>query len=262
MPRPPWPYHAVTIYVPPRTTDTALASFVLRKVDAGAWRSYAEGRWLLADGKGDQSDLLSRHADALLDLAHVLAASGRFPGAQAAASKALDLYQRKGSMPGTRESLGYLARFAHLREDLSMPNSEVPRVELNHDGTVNLVVNVYGFDPGTPIEISGHVIQENGAIAPFYSVQEMPQSGSIIVARLPAVPPSNFAAGFPITVIARAAQVWITSLEADTGTGALQSSVFSDPLQAAWISDNRNWAVSRPAFDVPALGWDEGDTVG
>ena len=61
-----------------------------------------------------QTDLLSQHADALLDLAHVLAASGRFPEAQAAATEALDLYQRKGNMPGTRESLGYLAQYARI----------------------------------------------------------------------------------------------------------------------------------------------------
>jgi tetratricopeptide (TPR) repeat protein len=55
-----------------------------------------------------QTDLLSQHADALLDLAHVLAAAGRFPGAHAAATEALDLYQRKGNLPGIRESLGHL----------------------------------------------------------------------------------------------------------------------------------------------------------
>ncbi len=60
-----------------------------------------------------QTDLLSQHADALLDLAQVLAASGRVPEAQAAATQALDLYQRKGNLPGTRESLGYLTRYAN-----------------------------------------------------------------------------------------------------------------------------------------------------
>jgi tetratricopeptide (TPR) repeat protein len=61
-----------------------------------------------------QTDLLSQHADALLDLAHVLAASGRFPEAHDAATQALDLYQRKGNLPGTRESLGYLTQYAHI----------------------------------------------------------------------------------------------------------------------------------------------------
>ena len=34
--------------------------------------------------------------------------------AQAAATQALDLYQRKGNLPGTRESLGYLTQYAHI----------------------------------------------------------------------------------------------------------------------------------------------------
>ena len=60
-----------------------------------------------------QTDLLSPRADALLDLAQVLAASGRVSEAHAAATQALDLYQRKGNLPGTREALGYLTRYAH-----------------------------------------------------------------------------------------------------------------------------------------------------
>ncbi len=63
-----------------------------------------------------QTDLLSQHADALLDLAHVLAASGRFAEARAAASKALDLYQKKGNLPGIREALGYLSPTRHTSE--------------------------------------------------------------------------------------------------------------------------------------------------
>jgi hypothetical protein len=59
-----------------------------------------------------ETDLLSQHADALLDLAHVLAASGRGSGAHTAATQALDIYQRKGNLPGTRESLQYLTRHA------------------------------------------------------------------------------------------------------------------------------------------------------
>ena len=36
--------------------------------------------------------------------------------AQAAATQALELYQRKGNLPGTRESLGYLAQHEQTRE--------------------------------------------------------------------------------------------------------------------------------------------------
>jgi len=56
-----------------------------------------------------QTDLLSEHADTLLDLAHVLIAGGRTPEAHAVAGQALDLYQRKGNLPGVRESLRYLS---------------------------------------------------------------------------------------------------------------------------------------------------------
>ena len=63
-----------------------------------------------------QTDLLSQHADALLDLAHALATSGRVADAHTAATQAFDLYQRKGNLPGTRESLGYLIQYAHIRE--------------------------------------------------------------------------------------------------------------------------------------------------
>ena len=59
-----------------------------------------------------QTDLLSEHADTLLELAHVHAAAGRIPEAHAAATWALDLYQRKGNLPGVRESLRYLAQYA------------------------------------------------------------------------------------------------------------------------------------------------------
>jgi DNA-binding SARP family transcriptional activator len=61
-----------------------------------------------------QTDQLNPHADALLDLAHVLAASGRASEAHAVASQAHDLYQHKGNLPGTRESLGYLTQYAPI----------------------------------------------------------------------------------------------------------------------------------------------------
>jgi predicted ATPase len=55
-----------------------------------------------------QTDLLNHHADILLELAHVLAAAGKVPEAHSAATQALDLYRRKGNLPGAREALRYL----------------------------------------------------------------------------------------------------------------------------------------------------------
>jgi tetratricopeptide (TPR) repeat protein len=59
-----------------------------------------------------QTDLLSERADTLLDLAHVLAAAGQLSDARVAATQALDLYQRKGNLPGARDSLRDLAQYA------------------------------------------------------------------------------------------------------------------------------------------------------
>jgi DNA-binding SARP family transcriptional activator/tetratricopeptide (TPR) repeat protein len=69
-----------------------------------------------AEALAAQTDLLSQHADALLDLAYAMAASGRAVEAQAAAAQALDLYQRKGNLPGARESLGYLTNFGGITD--------------------------------------------------------------------------------------------------------------------------------------------------
>src|SRR5262249_18818093 len=59
-----------------------------------------------------QTDFLSEHADILLDLAYVLAATDQVTEAHVATAQAVDLYQRKGNLPGVRESLRHLARYA------------------------------------------------------------------------------------------------------------------------------------------------------
>jgi class 3 adenylate cyclase/tetratricopeptide (TPR) repeat protein len=59
-----------------------------------------------------QTDLLSEHADTLLELSHVLAAAGQVFEAHSAATRALELYQRKGNLPGARESLRYITQSA------------------------------------------------------------------------------------------------------------------------------------------------------
>jgi DNA-binding SARP family transcriptional activator/tetratricopeptide (TPR) repeat protein len=59
-----------------------------------------------------QTDLLSEHADTLLELSHVLSAAGQVSEAHSAATQALNLYRRKGNLPGARESLRYLTQSA------------------------------------------------------------------------------------------------------------------------------------------------------
>jgi len=62
-----------------------------------------------------QTDLLSHRADTLLELSYVLSAAAQVAEAHSAATQALNLYQRKGNLPGARESLQYLTN-PHLPE--------------------------------------------------------------------------------------------------------------------------------------------------
>jgi hypothetical protein len=116
-----------------------------------------------------------------------------------------------------------------------MSFSEVPRIQLNQDGTVTLSVNVGGFKLGTPVEISGYALQTNGAVAAFRDVQIMPQSDpvegvTLLVKDVPVIG-GKFATDDPIMVVAQVADIWITKLEfAETGDAG-----------AAWNSDEGSY---------------------
>lgn len=46
--------YAQLAHVPPHSAETGTASFLLRGFESGAWRSRAEGRWLVVENEGDQ----------------------------------------------------------------------------------------------------------------------------------------------------------------------------------------------------------------
>lgn len=101
-----------------------------------------------------------------------------------------------------------------------MPHTQVSEIDLNDDGSVSFTVEVFGFAPGTIVEISGHATQGNGVIATFYDVQPLPppgspDSGSILT--MTAEPSAEFVAGDIITVAgqARAVKIWGTILDGD-----------------------------------------------
>jgi Animal haem peroxidase len=138
-----------------------------------------------------------------------------------------------------------------------MSNSQVPRIELNKDGSLNIEVNVYGFDGGTPVELSGHATQTNGAVASFYQVQTTPahdgETVALWVKSIAAVPPNKFVTGFPVTVVVRATEAWITILDKDTDSGATSEIAGSGALSGAWKSSNFGWAVTpSPSKSSPA----------
>ena len=98
-----------------------------------------------------------------------------------------------------------------------MTHSEVTEIELRDDGSLALTVEVFGFEAGVPVEVSGSATQANGAMATFYDIQVLPPAGpdggsSLTVTTLPT---TEFAAGEVITVVGRAAKIWGTVLQAD-----------------------------------------------
>jgi len=93
-----------------------------------------------------------------------------------------------------------------------MPLSAVTRAELNQDNTINLIVEVDYFEEGTPIELSGQVLQDNGAVGTFYSIQKVPahqgHKATLPVTSISAAEGKEFVEQFPVTVVMRAAVVW------------------------------------------------------
>lgn len=135
-----------------------------------------------------------------------------------------------------------------------MPLNKVNNIRLNDDNTISLDVSVDGFEEGSPIEISGDVTQANGAVATFYSVQTVPppngnKESIVTVDSVRVSSKDSFEATHSITVVARAAEVWITTLDQD---GELNVRT-STGVQAAWKMTSFDYAVGEP--DQHPAGW-------
>jgi len=98
-----------------------------------------------------------------------------------------------------------------------MPHTKIPKIELKADDSIALTVEVLGFEAGTPIEISGNATQENGAIATFHDIQNLPPASpdASSLVTVVAVPSPKFVAGEVITVVGRVAMTWGTVLSED-----------------------------------------------
>src|SRR5262245_23970824 len=77
-----------------------------------------------------------------------------------------------------------------------------------------LTVRVDEFEPGEPLEISGHATQNGGAFAVFYDVQRVPEQNPDGTAYMyvKSPPSREFKTGHDVTVVLRAARVWATVL--------------------------------------------------
>ena len=143
-------------------------------------------------------------------------------------------------------------------------NSEVPRIELNPDGTVAFFVRAGGFDPGTFVEVSGYATQANGTTATFRAIRKISAKGEILVIRgVPVIGAGGFTPDHPIMVVAQAAEIWITKLDLETNGTSLSQEIMeakqvSGQLNSrqAWNSDDKTYhsvfgTESPPAGTTP-----------
>jgi hypothetical protein len=110
-----------------------------------------------------------------------------------------------------------------------MPDSHVVSAQITN-GKIQLSVQVDEFEANEYIEISGQATQTSGAFANIYDIQQVPAAPN--VAADPKVPgdtahyyvyvtgapiPHQFKSNQDVTVVIRAAYVWLTVLGAQPG---------------------------------------------
>jgi hypothetical protein len=77
-----------------------------------------------------------------------------------------------------------------------------------------LTVQVDEFLPNEPIEISGYVTQHGGAIATVYDIQAVTKNpDGTATMYVNAAPAQGFQDGYDVTIVLRAARVWVTVLK-------------------------------------------------
>jgi len=103
-----------------------------------------------------------------------------------------------------------------------MGHSKVTKIELKQGGqTLNILVHIEDFEAGTPVEISGHAVQINGAAATFHAIRNMPPgagpTSADFTVTATAAPTNAFAVDKRIVAVAKAAECWFTTMKKDNG---------------------------------------------
>jgi hypothetical protein len=141
-----------------------------------------------------------------------------------------------------------------------MPHTEVTEIEITDGNDIRVTVEVFGFEAGTIVEISGHATQANGAIATFYVVESLPDPGSDGGSLLTviAVPAGAFAEPEVITVAGqvRVANVWGTVLDEDPNE-------HRPGIKAVWKAKARDLVtpMASPPRTPTCLLWRSGNPV-
>jgi hypothetical protein len=143
-----------------------------------------------------------------------------------------------------------------------MALSWVTTIELKTNNTITVHVRVDGFEPNTPVEISGYATQANGTIATFYDIQKMPNvqgPANMDVINVRSASSGKFDSALPFTVVARAADVWISTLNpaaVDPHTAGLRAAWNSaqNSYYSALYTKKTASPIGQPAVDGQP-GW-------
>jgi len=94
------------------------------------------------------------------------------------------------------------------------------------NGKITFSVGVYEFKAGEPVEISGYATQTNGAFVNIYQIKQVPDMADPAV-DVTVDPQSGqqFSQDDEITVVIRAAKVWVTVLGSTQPVGVGPESV-------------------------------------
>lgn len=119
--------------------------------------------------------------------------------------------------------------------------SHVTQVELMGDNTVVVTVQFDGFTADEPIEISGYVVQADGAYSDFYfetKVPNYPPQGDgtrqvpVTIDNI-----ANLRTGDKIMVVTKVAKVWPTVLAPGPTPG-------TTGVQATWTAQSAPWGAN------------------
>jgi hypothetical protein len=137
-----------------------------------------------------------------------------------------------------------------------MPNPYVTNVTFRNSQIV-LTVRVDEFRPGESLEISGHATQNGAAFASFYDTQTVPKPNPDGTAYIyvKATPSEQFEKGHSITVVLRAAKVWVTVLgdsPPEQGASGLQAELAGEGstwsyIKAVWPPDDDQASAGNEA---------------
>jgi hypothetical protein len=136
-------------------------------------------------------------------------------------------------------------------------NSYVTRADFQNEVMV-FSVQLEGFNVGEAVELSGSATQNNGALASFYGIQTVPALNPQGLAELTlsAAPSAPFREGEDVTVVLRAAKVWVTVLGEDPDERSQVGGAEAGQAQdgTAWPKVKRETAIRGYAPPAPPAG--------